>query len=75
MNEVTDYFFKAYGGAKEALQAASDEVLQRPNPTEGRMKELFPTLGSMHAFLVGGHIMMHLGQVSAWRRMLGLAPA
>lgn len=75
MADVTGYFFKGYGAAKEALTAASDDVLQRDNPTEGRMKELFPTLGSMHTFLVGGHIMMHLGQVSAWRRMLGLAPA
>lgn len=75
LKDVADYFFKAYGAAKEALMAAGDDVLQRDNPTEGRMKELFPTLGSMHAFLVGGHMMMHLGQVSAWRRMQGLSPA
>jgi hypothetical protein len=75
MAEITEFFFRAYGAVKEALLAASDDVLQRENPTEGRMRELFPTLGSMHAFLAGGHMMMHLGQVSAWRRMLGLSPA
>ena len=46
-----------------------------PNPSGGRMTELFPTLGSMHAFYTGGHIMMHLGQISAWRRMQGLGAA
>ncbi len=75
MADVTAFFFQGYDAAKEALKAASDELLQRDNPMEGRMRELFPTMGSMHAFLVGGHIMMHLGQVSAWRRMQGLAPA
>jgi hypothetical protein len=39
------------------------------------MTELFPTIGSMQAFYVGGHMTFHLGQVSAWRRMQGLGPA
>ncbi len=75
MSVVTEHFFRSYESAKAALMAASDDALQRENPMEGRMRELFPTMASMHAFYVGGHMMMHLGQVSAWRRMLGLAPA
>lgn len=58
-----------------ALRAAPDDVLDRPNPAEGRMRELFPTLGSVHTFYAGGHMMGHLGQVSAWRRMEGMKPA
>lgn len=75
MEQVTAAFFDGYRTALEALRAADDAVLQQPNPLEGRMAELFPTLGSMHAFYVGGHAMMHLGQLSAWRRMEGLPPA
>jgi hypothetical protein len=75
MSEVAEYFTAAYGKALTALCEVDDTVLQKPNPTGGRMSELFPTLGSMHAFYVGGHMMMHLGQMSAWRRMLGLQPA
>jgi hypothetical protein len=41
----------------------------------GRMTELFPTLGSLYNFYVGGHMMMHLGQISTWRRMMGLGAA
>lgn len=58
-----------------ALPEADDEALQRPNPAEGRFKELFPTCGSALVFLTGGHPMSHLGQVSAWRRFSGLGSA
>lgn len=75
MDEVTTAFFKGYEACLEVLRNAPDEAFQQPNPAGGRMTEMFPTLGSMQAFYVGGHIMMHLGQVSAWRRMQGLGAA
>lgn len=75
MEEVLDVFNQGYENALQSLREASDELLQQPNPQEGRMAELFPTLGSMHGFYVGGHMMMHFGQLSAWRRMQGLGPA
>jgi len=75
MDEVLQVFDHGYQEALEALRAADDELLQQPNPLGGRMAELFPTLGSLQNFYVGGHAMMHLGQLSAWRRMEGLAPA
>lgn len=73
--DVTDTFFKGYEACLELLRSTPDEVFQVPNPMPGRMTELFPSLGSMHAFYVGGHMMMHLGQISAWRRMQGLGAA
>ncbi len=75
MDEITTAFFNSYKLALTTLRAASDEAFQKPNPMEGRMLELFPTLGSMHAFYVGGHAMLHMGQMSAWRRMQGLGSA
>jgi hypothetical protein len=74
-DEVTEAFFKAYETCLEVLRNAPDEAFQKPNPISGRMTELFPTLGSMHAFYVGGHMMLHIGQISAWRRMQLLGPA
>ena len=35
----------------------------------------FPTAGAMLGFYVGGHFMIHIGQMSAWRRAVGLGPA
>lgn len=75
MEEVTSFFFEGYRAALSALETTSDEVFQQANPLGGAMAEKFPTLGSMHNFYVGGHIMIHMGQMSAWRRMQGLGPA
>lgn len=74
MDEVTSVFFDGYQKALTALEAASDEQLAVANPTES-MTGKFPTMGSMQAFYVGGHMMIHMGQLSAWRRMMGLGPA
>ena len=75
MTAVTEFFFTGYQSALEALRNAGDEQLAAPNPMGGPMTERFPTVGSMHNFCVGGHLMLHLGQVSAWRRMIGLSSA
>jgi hypothetical protein len=36
---------------------------------------MFPTVGGAVNFLCGGHNMMHLGQISTWRRAAGLGSA
>ena len=75
MDEITGFFFEAYRAAVDQLRKADDQVLGLPNPSAGRMAQMFPTVGSMLAFYSGGHLMMHMGQMSAWRRMMGLGPA
>ena len=75
MDEVMDCYFAGYRAVQTALREVPDYVLLKDNPATGRMAELFPTLGSLHGFYVGGHMMLHLGQLSAWRRMQGLGPA
>jgi hypothetical protein len=75
MKEITDHFFRAYGALVEALKTIPDEKLYEPNPREGRMKEMFPEIGGMMMFLLASHPMMHLGQVSTWRRCFGLGSA
>jgi hypothetical protein len=39
---------------------------------EGRIKEIFPFVGLAINFMLNNHNMMHVGQVSAWRRAMGL---
>lgn len=75
MAEITNYFRVGHQTLVEALRSTSDTLFQKPNPAEGRMAELFPTLGSLHNFYCSGHLMVHLGQMSAWRRMYGLGSA
>ncbi len=75
MDAVTTCFFDGYRAAVETLRAVDDEVLQQPNPSTGGMATMFPTVGSLLNFYAGGHLMTHLGQLSAWRRMSGLGAA
>ena len=74
MDQIVERFRSAYSVAIESLENAEDATFQNPNPTEG-LRERFPTVGGMHAFYVGGHFMVHMGQLSAWRRMMGMGPA
>ena len=71
---IVEAFFQGYRTIIDRLRELDEEVLQRANPNEAMAKR-FPTLGSMHAFYCGGHLMVHLGQLSAWRRMAGLGSA
>ena len=75
MQELRDFFFRSYRAAIGAVAEADDAVLTGPNPGEGRMKELFPSVGALLNFFLSGHAHSHLGQLSAWRRAQGLAPA
>ncbi len=75
MDEVMRHFTDSYKAAIESISTVDDETLLKPNPNEGRMKELFPTIGAAVTFYLGGHVQMHLGQISAWRRAMGLAAA
>jgi hypothetical protein len=58
-----------------ALRSTPDATFEQANPATGRMAQLFPTLGSVQAFYCGGHLMMHLGQMSTWRRIEGMGAA
>lgn len=75
MDEVLEFFREGYRMTTAALRGVPDDILEQPNPSEGRMRDLFPTIGSVQAFYCGGHMMLHIGQMSAWRRMEGLGPA
>jgi hypothetical protein len=74
-DELVSYYVERYKALAEILRDVDEEVLQRPNPREGRFREMCPTVGSAVNFLAGAHHMSHLGQISAWRRAVGLPPA
>ena len=65
-------FFERQRRAIAAFRDTTEAALAAENPAEGRFKEMFPTVGGAVSFLLGGHVAMHLGQVSAWRRVMGL---
>lgn len=74
MEVITERFYAAHRMAIDVLSSADDSLFKAINPNDA-MRGKFATVGSMHGFYVGGHLMMHMGQLSAWRRMIGLGPA
>ncbi len=72
---LVETFVARQRNAIVAFEGAGDDRLLAENPAEGRFKELFPTVGSACAFLLAGHVTMHLGQISVWRRVMGLGSA
>ncbi len=66
------YYLARHEAVAEALVNVSDDVFAGENPAEGRFKEMLPTIGATVNFLMNNHPMAHLGQVSAWRRAMGM---
>lgn len=69
--QVMAHFAGRYKAMIEYIPTLSDELLAQANPNE-KMRDRFPTVGHGVFFLFSNHIMMHLGQVSSWRRAVGL---
>lgn len=67
--EYLDLYDKVRAATHAAVESVSEADLDAPNPSE-RMKESFPTIGSMYV-LTASHPMMHAGQFVPVRRELG----
>lgn len=74
MDAITSAFFKTHDALYEVLGGVDDAALAAPTP-DPKARERFPLLGSRVLFMCNNHVMMHMGQVSAWRRCMGLPPA
>jgi len=72
--EVLERFKTRSELAIKAMEEADDDVLAQQNPNEN-MRERLPTVGAMVMFLVSAHTAFHLGQLSTWRRCMGLGSA
>jgi hypothetical protein len=58
---------------RQKAAAATPEQLSQPT-TNPRIKDALPTAKEFAAFLLTGHMGGHLGQLSSWRRMIGMPP-
>jgi hypothetical protein len=57
----------------EAIGKATDEVLHKPHGSQFVfVKNTFPTVGDLVSHLMTTHTGFHLGQLSMWRRMMGM---
>lgn len=65
-------FEALHADAEHALSGASPEVFGASNPLD-RWRGVNPTIGDMLVTLMVKHESGHLGQLSAWRRAMGMA--
>lgn len=73
-SEICAAYFKATDAMLDAVESMDDAILLTPTAHEGYAK-IFPVTGPTLIFMLNNHTMMHLGQVSTWRRCMGLPPA
>ncbi len=74
LDVVASQFFKATDVALDAISQLDDAALLRETADE-KTRAAFPMVGMSVNFLLNNHVMMHLGQVSAWRRCFGMPSA
>ena len=75
MEVITSHFFNAHKTMFAKLAECSDEQLAAPHGQEGDFFAKFPNRAAVIAFMVGPHPFTHIGQMSAWRRCMGLGSA
>lgn len=69
-DELLEFFSRTHAYALERVADVPDEFYLREHPDAVR-RQKFPTIGVMTNFYLTSHIMLHAGQLSAWRRMMG----
>jgi hypothetical protein len=73
MDRITEAFFSGMDLVLPLVAELPDERFAREMPDPNR-RERFPTVGAFATYLLLAHPQGHLGQVSAWRRCMGLGP-
>lgn len=67
---LLEFFTRAHDHTLAALANVSDDVYLTEHPSEATRVH-FRTVGIMVNFYFTSHVMLHAGQLSAWRRMMG----
>ena len=71
MDVLVDSFFRVHDSALKTLPSVDPEIFAKANPVEG-FNNMMPRVGDAVTFMCCSHTMMHLGQISMWRRAMGL---
>lgn len=71
-DEVRATFKKAHAAVRAHLATLDEETLGKAISSNDRLREVFGTCDAMALFMLHDHYMFHLGQLSTWRRCVGL---
>lgn len=70
-HELLSTLDDAWSRIRQALESADQKFLSQPLP-DVRYRHIFPTRGHAVIQILGAHAGYHAGQLSAWRRAMGL---
>jgi len=73
-SELTEAFQSSHARFCDALRAADASSLASPVPDE-MLRNLFPSIGAAAIGVLTAHQAVHLGQLSAWRKLAGFPSA
>lgn len=71
--ELLGLLDRNFAEVRQLAASATEEQLGQPNP-HPRSRDALPTTRELVVLLLTGHAGVHLGQLSTWRRMIGMAP-
>ncbi|MEC9372237.1 MAG: DinB family protein [Planctomycetota bacterium] len=74
LDTVANHFLTRTEVLYKALAETSDDVLAGPLPPDHFFKDRMNSVGGVITFMACCHTMSHFGQLSAWRRIMGLGP-
>ena len=75
LDEVVEHCTRSYAALIAFAKEADDELLVKDIEDNEGFREAFGTNGGMILFLIHDHPMFPFGQVSTWRRAMGLKSA
>lgn len=74
-HEIVHYYLERHQVLCDAIRDVGDDLLPlMQRSPQLPFKRWFPTVGSTLVYYLNNHHMQHLGQISAWRRVVGLDP-
>jgi hypothetical protein len=73
-DEVVAHYHKSLEAAVAHIAKFDDAFHLKEHP-DPKTRENFPLIGNAVLFMYNNHVMMHLGQISTWRRCFGLPSA
>jgi hypothetical protein len=74
MDQIVSDFDRVMVDAAERLATIPEDRFAGPIPPENSFSKIMPDLGALANFTLIAHPMLHAGQLSTWRRCMGLPP-
>ena len=71
MTEITEFYFRTHEALFPRLSEVKTDVLHKPLADPDR-RSRFGTVGAFASYVLLAHPQVHLGQLSSWRRCMGL---